>query len=261
MKKDFCIISFASGEPYLSESKNLEQLCIKNNYSFKLYDSQWLKQTEFYEKNKALLEKKKSGYCAWKPYIILDALKYYKKVLYLDSSMLFDVNHIQEYIKLPVHLKTTETTLQCKKYTKHKTFEIMKCDSKKYWNANQGWAGTILVDQKAKRFLNEWLYYCQIEDCISDEYNKSEEPDIRYCLFDQGIFSILIEKYNIKLLQNLQNGYAYFYDTREPSHSSEIIRIFGYEIIKNQLFLGDKFENTYKTSGGIFICSDMLWNA
>jgi hypothetical protein len=261
MKKDFCIISYASGEPYLSESKNLKNLCVNNNLNFKLYDSKWLKQTDFYKNNIKLLSQKKSGYCAWKPYIILDALKYYKKVLYLDSSMLFDAEHLKEYMDLPGYLKTTETPLQCKFYTKHKTFEIMKCDKEKYWNANQGWAGTILVNQRANKFLSEWLCYCQIEDCISDEYNDLEEPNVRYCLFDQGIFSILIRKYNIKLLQDAQDGYAYFYDTREPGHSVEIARKFGREIIDNQLNLGDKFERKYKTSGGVFICTAMLKSA
>ena len=258
MKKDFCIITYASGEPYFSESRNLKNLCEQININFKLYNSYWLKKTDFYAKNKDLLTKKKSGYCAWKPYIILDALKYYNKVLYLDSSMLFDVSHIQEYIKLPGYLKTTETPLQCKKYTKHKTFEIMKCDSRKYWNANQGWAGTILVNQRAKKFLNEWLYYCQIESCISDEYNRSEEPEVKYCLFDQGIFSILIKKYNIKLLQNPQNGFGYFSDTREPGHAQYIWEKFGKNIINKQLLLGDKFHKKYKESGGGWICSAML---
>ena len=40
----------------------------------KLYDDNWLKNSAVYYSFKDIFSKKKCGYCAWKPYIILDAL-------------------------------------------------------------------------------------------------------------------------------------------------------------------------------------------
>jgi len=255
MQKDFCIISFASGEPYLSESKQLESLCNESSLTFKLYESTWLKKTKFYTKNKKLLDSKKSGYCAWKPFIILDALKEYKKILYLDSSMLFNKENIHKFIGSSHSILSTETTLINKHHTKYKTFEIMGCNSDKYFNCKQVWAGVILADRRAKHFLKRWLHYCCIEDCISDEFYKSIEPDVKYVLYDQSIYSTLYKKYNKPYISNVivdkYDNYLGFYfgDTRERSHRDTISKIFGRHIMENQDDLIKNYFEDYMTNG------------
>jgi len=97
---DVIIISYASDEPYKSEAKNIKELADYAGIKFRLYNRNWLKKTKFHKDNLDLLSDKKSGFCAWKPYIILHSLKSYKKVLYLDSSMLFPPHKIKEYIDL-----------------------------------------------------------------------------------------------------------------------------------------------------------------
>jgi len=248
-KKDFCIISFASGEPYLTESIALKKLCETSNLPFKLYDLEWLKSTNFYKENKELVNSKKCGYCSWKPYIILDALKYYKKILYLDSSMLFNPPHINEFIESSNFLSSTVTSLKNKFYAKFETFQIMNCLSEKYLEAYQVWAGVILVTSKAEKFLKEWLYYCKIKNCISDEFDKKLNAELEYHLYDQAIYSILYEKYNIKKVSNTTNKYAFFADTREPSHRKSIEKIFGKDVMKRQDNLIFEFAREYITNG------------
>jgi len=249
-KKDIAIITFASGEPYLSESYNLEYLCGLSDINFVRYDLEWLHKTDFYLENKELLDSKKAGYCAWKPYIILDALKKYKKVLYLDSSNLFTKEHIFEYIDKNDIILSTDVELQNRCHTKRATFQIMNCLGAKYLNANQVWAGTILATRKAKKFLNEWLSYCKIKECISDDYDKISDWEVKYCLYDQSIYSLLYEKYGLRRENNIQNGsYFYFADTREYPHRNSIKYFFGESFIKCQDNLIRQYANVYATNG------------
>ena len=254
-KQDFCIITFSSGEPYLSESENLQALCEQSGIQFKLYTFEWLKTTSFYKENKPLLDSRKAGFCAWKPFIILDALKQYKKILYLDSSMLFNKDHIQEFINLNDTLLSTETALKNVFYTKQETFEIMDAVSDRYMDAYQVWAGVILATMKAEPLLKEWLYYCKIRECISNEGNKEKNPLVRYHLFDQSIYSILYERHLMERTENYRinydaNDYYYFFiDTREESHIPIVVRDFGEDIIVKQDNLIMNFFPEYETNG------------
>ncbi len=262
MNENIAIISYASGEPYLSESKNLEILCEKINVKFILYDFNWLKQTDFYKQNKKLLNSKKSGYCAWKPYIILNALEKYDKVLYLDSSMLFNSEIILDYINSDKSLSATETPLLNGLYTKKKTFKIMNCDSEEYWDVKQVWAGNILVDKSKKYIIEEWLYYCKQINCINDDYDYYNDKDVRYHLFDQSILSILFKKYNIEnqnnIIQDKNNKQAtLFCDTREFAHREYIKCVFGEDVIKNQDYLIKKYGLKYKNNSSCFYPLDM----
>lgn len=249
-KKDIAIITFASGEPYLSESYHLEYLCKRSNINFIRYDSEWLHQTDFYSENKELLDSKKSGYCAWKPYIILDALKKYKKVLYLDSSNLFTEEHIFEYFDKDDVILSTDVDLQNRHHIKRLTFQIMNCLGDKYLNANQVWAGAILATRKAKKFLNEWLSYCKIKECISDEYDKNSNLELKYCLYDQGIYSLLYEKYGFRRQDNCPDKkYFYFADTREYPHRNVIKYVFGDFFMETQDNLIKQYADVYMTNG------------
>jgi hypothetical protein len=255
MKDNFCVISFADKEPYLSEVKQLEKLCIESELKFKLYDFEWLKKTYVYETNKKLFNNKKCGYCAWKPYIILDALKSYDKVLYLDSSMVFDKNHIKEYIENNNYIISTKTALIMREHTKQETFDIMECNENVYKSACQVWAGAILVDKQAECFLLEWLYYCLMEDCISDEFNENINHDLKSCLYDQSIYSVLYEKYGIEKIINAQNKdgekYFYFADTREYTHRENIKCVFGENIMNLQDLLCYTYHDTYISNGSV----------
>ena len=255
MKDNFSVISFADKDPYVSEAKQLEKLCIESGLKFKLYDFEWLKQTCVYETNKELFANKKCGYCAWKPYIILDALQIYDKILYLDSSMIFDKNHIDEYIDNNNYIASMKTELMAYYHTKQETFDIMECNEDRYKYVYQVWAGAILVDKQAEYFLLEWLYYCLMEDCVSDKFDENINPNLKYCLYDQSIYSLLYEKYNIEKINSVQDNsegkYFYFADTRELSHRKTIISRFGESMMNLQDSLCFKYHDDYVSNGSV----------
>lgn len=249
MKDNFCVISFADKEPYLSEAKQLKNLCVESGLKFKLYDLDWLKQTYVYEANKELFDNKKCGYCAWKPYIILDALNSYERVLYLDSSMLFNPESIDKYINenKDEDIVSTITDLKQEFYTKQETFIIMDALDTKYKEDNLYWSGNILANKKAKEFLYEWLYYCLNEECISDECIFSINEKMKYHLYDQSIYSILYSKYNKKHVIN----YC-FYDTRESDHKYYISEVFGNSYINNQTELNNQYKDIYDYNNSVY---------
>lgn len=249
MIDNFCVISFADKEPYLSEAENLKNLCVNNNIQFKLYDDNWLKNSAVYYSFKDIFSKKKCGYCAWKPYIILDALNLYDKVLYLDSSTLFNPEMINKYIRENDNedIVSPVTSLKQELYTKQETFIIMDAVDGKYMEDYLYWSGTILATNKAKEFLYEWLYYCLQEECVSDECVLSINEKLKYHLYDQSIYSILYSKYNKKSILN----YC-FYDTREPDHKKYISEIFGEEYIDKQRELNIQYKNIYDYNSSVY---------
>lgn len=248
--QDFCIISFASGEPYLSEAKTLSEQCKDLKLNFYLYNWKWLLKTEFYKENKELFSCKKSGYCAWKPYIILDALKKYNKVLYLDSSTVIH-NSIYQYIENNDPIVSTSTTFINENHTKTLTFKIMKLHDEKYYKGIQSWSGNILANKKGIKFLNEWLKYCKIKDCISDDITGYVPKDFKYHLYDQSIYSLLYIKYGYKNSNNMIHPEDrdkvdyYFADTREPQHKEVIKWKHGNNCLKKQVQLLEKYYDRY----------------
>jgi len=244
--KNPIIISFASGEPYTSEAKNLEILSEKAGIEFHLYNWDWLIETKFYKDNKKLLDSKKSGYCAWKPYIILDALKAHSKVLYVDSSTLFVPSTVKSYIKDNKGTNSTATFLQNKYFTNKRCFRIMNCENDKYLEGYQLWAGNVLVDKSLIPMLEEWGKYCLIEDCVSDRYDEDNDEEFIYNTYDQSILGILGVKYSIKGNNNSYNGTPLFFDLREPSHEKAINIYFGENPIKENRKLLKKYFENYK---------------
>jgi hypothetical protein len=249
MIDNFCVITFADKEPYLSEAENLKNLCVNNNIQFKLYDFNWLRNSAVYYSFKDIFWKKKCGYCAWKPYAILDALKLYDKVLYLDSSMLFNPEMINKYIRENDNedIVSPVTSLKQELYTKQETFIIMEAHEAKYMEDNLYWTGSILATKKAKDFLYEWLYYCLQEECVSDECILSKNEKLKYHLYDQSIYSILYSKYNKKRILN-----SCFCDTREANHIESIIELFGEECIDKQRGLNIQYKNIYDYNSSVY---------
>lgn len=244
MTKNWAIITFADQEPYISETKNIEKLSHSVGINFRRYDDNWVKKTEFYKNNTKLFSNKKFGFCAWKPLIILDALKTYDKVLYLDSSMLFIPSRITEYFEEHDFIMSTITPLQNKFYTNRRVFEIMGCEDRKYFEEYQAWAGTILANVAAKELIEEYLHYCSIEDCVSDRKDPSNDFDFKYHLYDQSVYSLLLVKYGVI---PVENGVP-FLDLREPGHLEYIAKFLGKEFLGVQKILIANYWNVYKNN-------------
>lgn len=242
---DFAIITFADKEPYITETRNLEYYCEYFNAPFERYDYFWLSQQKTFLENYEFFKKPKVGYCAWKPMIILDALKKHEHVVYLDSSMIFVKERMQEFVNKTEILLSTITPLKIEAHSYYETFDILEINFDKFKDKEMVWSGIISATQKAKPFMKKWLAWMLTPNCFPEKYNIEKNKNLKYFLFDQPIYSVLYIMNNFLTIEND----AYCFDTREFSHRPHINRIFGNKIMKNQDSLIRKYAGTYITNG------------
>lgn len=172
---------------------------------------------DFREKNKSILNAQKgAGYWLWKPYLILKHLKNLTEndfLFYLDAGALFidKVDPLEKTCRektngiLCFHLSEgpfLKPGCDCYDYhqTKRDVYKGMNCDNEIYWYnypINAGMSGWIKTDF-ALKFLEEWLYYSQKEELITDSPSKNQElPGFNKHRHDQSIFSVLRKKYDL----------------------------------------------------------------
>jgi hypothetical protein len=186
----------------------LKQKNIFNRYILKTRSD--LTNTNFYVENKQILDcSRGSGYCAWKPYFILEALN-----MLPENEILFYMDSM-DYIINPYYLKKlcdkkfetydylffTGNNPQ-KEYTRYDCFYLMNCLEEKYFNQLQIEAGLILIKNTPfiKQFIEEWLYYCtnyQIISFHAENLHGENDPIFKEHRDDQSILTNLVYKYNI----------------------------------------------------------------
>jgi hypothetical protein len=162
----------------------------------------------FKTENQHILKHPKGyGYCLWKPYIILEALKKLEDdeiLLYIDSTDLpttsfFDIvnNHFSNSDILLINRNYTHD-----QWTRRDTFVLMNCDSPEYHNKIQLEAGVIALKKTSFNLdlIEEWFNYCKDEqilteiDQICGLLNYRHFREHRY---DQSILTNLQIKYEI----------------------------------------------------------------
>lgn len=172
-------------------------------------------KTNFYLENKNILDLERgSGFCIWKPYLILECfnkIKYNDVLFYLDSA---DDYHpsIFEFLKNYHETNDLILTNGCyinKCWTKRDTFILMGCDKPEYWNVVQLEAGIISIKKTDFniKLVNEWFNFCKNENILTDMpniYGDNFEcfQDHRY---DQSILTNLKVKYNLTSNDVLRN--------------------------------------------------------
>jgi hypothetical protein len=196
----------------------------KIDLELRVYDDRWLNETPFRKLNSWLWETEQKfgfGWCAWKPYIIMQAMKgmeYGDVVLYTDAdtypiadlSPLFD-----ECAKEGIVLFNSQGCFNYK-YTKRDCFIAMGCDEPKYWDGAHA-CGRFQLFQKgnpvAEQLLQEWLTYSVNPMC--QEWNAGWLPmmpnlerhdplDGKFTPFqrnscEQSVLSLLRIKYGLPL--------------------------------------------------------------
>jgi len=177
--------------------KRLENMCKSDNLPFKAYDRSWLVNRQEFKDNSAIFSAHKGGgYWAWKPLIILDALKSSETVIYMDSSVLFDdVNNLQRVVQTTECLSAPQTSYANKDWTKRSCFKIMECDTEEYWNTPQVWAGVVCAKRCGIEIIEDWKKYCLIYDAISDSKCKENFPSFRAHRHDQSILTNILLKH------------------------------------------------------------------
>ncbi len=172
-----------------------------------------LLQTEFYKENKYILDKPRGGgYCAWKPYFILETLSKMKEgdiLLYMDSAdwiengdvirdELFDLMK-NRYILL------TDGAYKHSDWTRRDTFFYMHCDTPEYHNAIQLEAGIVLMKNcpDTRLFISKWMWVCGDPRIITEDDNVCGLPNLdgfKEHRYDQSVLT------NLKIANNVESG-------------------------------------------------------
>lgn len=210
MKK--VLVSYADGSLY----KQLQQQSIQTATNINCFNDIYTLGREcinekFYSNNRSILDSKRgAGYWLWKPYIVdrmLKLLEYGDILMYADTAIRFTANlepifnivqtseHGMWYSSFTDHTHTT--------WTKKKTFELLDCTDeifitgeKKFMSSAQVFA--VKKNDFAIKFIQEWLHYCCIEDCITDKILGDNYPDFKDHRHDQSILSLLLCRHDIK---------------------------------------------------------------
>jgi hypothetical protein len=174
------------------------------------YTREWLETTEFYQKNKSILDKDRlAGYALWKPYIISETFKNINDgdiVVYMDCG-----DYPKKGIGKIVSKYMTDTdqyfiegnhTSVNQWWTKRDCFYYMDCDEEKYWSAIQLEDGFIALRKTQFNIdlVEEWLTYCSDERIITDILNTCGLENLdgfKDHRHDQSILTNLKIKYNL----------------------------------------------------------------
>jgi hypothetical protein len=208
------LVSYATIE-FAKSQKRLHKSALKFGINrIKSYTPAQIRRTQFYRQNKQLLSYPRgAGYYAWKPYIILETLKVLEEgdlLIYSDSGIEI-INDISPLIELCYQEKGVlifkNDGFANSTWTKRDCFVLMGCDSEPYHSANQVVAGFIVLikNQKSLSLIEEWLYYCQQINVISDLPNicsLDNFPDFKDHRHDQSILSLLTVKHRLNTFRD-----------------------------------------------------------
>jgi len=202
------LITFANKEPFISGQKKLDST-YKNGEitSHTMWNQYKIYNTEFYNQNSNIIEKYKSigfGLFIWKPYIILEKLNKieYGEFIYYQDSSRYDFSGIKQNIQpvceymnsnlidlLPGFLINTYNKFLIKP-------ECLRCmgydNNNDFLNSFHYQTSPMILKKTSKtlEFIEEWLKYCKIPECII--------KNTPYHQCDQAILNILLDKYNFK---------------------------------------------------------------
>lgn len=180
------LVTYAD-EKFKDKQDYLNSIAVKHGINPISYNRSDIESTEFYQKNKEVLDQSiGSGYWLWKPYIILDAMNKLNDgdiVFYSDCGDMFHPR-IVEYVD-----NLLDETDQCillvggsknGEWTKRDCFYYMDCDESDYWNSNQLEAGVCIwkVSEESKKTVSEWLNYCCDPRIITNDDNVCGQPNI-----------------------------------------------------------------------------------
>lgn len=169
------------------------------------YTREWLIGTKFFEDNSEILNMSRGGgYWLWKPFIILETMKQMQDgevVFYCDSA-----DQVKLGAKEYVFSKTTkhgcflvQNTWVNRQFTKMDAFVLCDADWEKYHNGLQLEAGicAFVKNEKNIKFLEEWLFYCQNKNILTDLPNvcgKSNFKEFTDHRHDQAVLTLMAIK-------------------------------------------------------------------
>jgi hypothetical protein len=198
------VVSYATAE-FAGSQKLLNLTAKKFGLSTLPYDFEFIKKTEYYEKNKQIFfNKKGAGFWIWKPYIIkhsLDKINNDDFLIYVDSDFGF-INNPEELTKecQDVGAGLYIINFLCKIWTKKDCFIIMGCNSEKYYNEylTLGGINCWMKSNLSYQILDEWLKFAQNPKLSTRDPGIDNFPEFKRHSTDQSILTNLTTKYNVK---------------------------------------------------------------
>lgn len=200
---------------------------------------------EFREKNKSIFESgngRRKGCYLWKPYFIkkaLNSIEYGDYLVYMDAAGFYYRSKVSEAIK---YMEKEHITMigSCnglylnKDWTKRDAFVFMGCDTEEYTLKYQCLGGYMLLKKTAEteNIIHEWLIYAQNYNIITEAPNVCGKDNYEGFIehrHDQSIFSLLMIKYKIPIIENLPIPNFGFYHHTMGCSVKEIKRIKGKE--------------------------------
>jgi hypothetical protein len=212
------IIAYYNANGYRNMVIRLANLCHEWDIPFKSYTDRWLeKQPEYKDYHNVFAAAKGGGYWAWKPMIILDALKSSDEVLYLDSSVVpTGKDPILNMLKFTDKISAAKYSERQGKWTKRKCFTEMDCDSMEYWDALQVWAGVVSVKREGIPIVEEWKKWCMNYEVISDCPSTDNLEGFKDHRHDQSILTNLLIRHKQSTFESSD-----FYDIVDYSPQTE----------------------------------------
>lgn len=161
-----------------------------------------LKATETYKENKDYFtEDNKYGWCAWKPLLLLEAMKSLEdgdKIILCDTEDIFHpelFGYVDSIMGEDPCLLVIGGPDANKKTTKRDCFVFMDCDEDAYWESQQLEAGITFwrVCDQSKSIIEEWLKWCLDERVNGEDSSFSGQPNFPefngYSSKDQSILT------------------------------------------------------------------------
>lgn len=162
-----------------------------------------IRQTEFYEQNKAILDQPRgSGYWLWKPFIILDTLQRMKEgeiLVYADAGVEFvaPVQHIIDRMTDDIWL--FGNMYQHVHWCKADVFGMTGIQYP-HKDKKQVQASVIVIKNTtySRSFIYRWLEFCQRPGMIDDTPSGFlDHPEFREHRHDQAIITTLAYQENM----------------------------------------------------------------
>jgi len=212
-------ITFGSHNNYIDAANRL----VKQAESLKIFDKIFLYTLDdlissniFWKthENFIMNNPRGFGYWLWKPYLIkktLDLMQDQDILLYLDCGCEIDVKEKEYFFECCEIVKKDYIVGTLGKTNVEESCKmdlLLKLDmnNNKYLKTrmHQAGANLILVCNKTRKLVNEWLELCcnykLIDDSVSINSNLKEFKEHRH---DQSIYCLLTKKYNIYSNKNL----------------------------------------------------------
>tara|TARA_R100001015_G_C4630648_1_gene192461 strand:- start:745 stop:1512 length:768 start_codon:yes stop_codon:yes gene_type:complete len=211
------LVTFAN-ENFYDRQNYLEKYAEKLGMGSYSYTHEWLKEQDFYEENKNILQDETGlGYFLWKSYIINDAINKMEDgdvLFYTDVGDIFTPSLVQyvESIMEDDPCLLIKGNFKNKDWTRRDCFVYMDCDEEDYWESPQLEGGMSFwrVCDQSKEIIAEWLKFASDRRIVSDDENvcgKDNFPTFKEHRWDQSILTNLAVKNGLSVAPEDIRGY------------------------------------------------------